>query len=171
MKNYRRKELKQQVKKRMAENDYLMNNGGYPRLGQMFLHMNNPNASALNDADYLEFVLSQAADAMFPDSDQPPKIGVDTRDSEGDSLLHYASTWGDLRAVRLLVETGADINVLGDMDKTPLHVAVEGRFLDIVEFLLTRGATQDERDAFGYTPLEWAQQMEYADVVAVLQRR
>lgn len=158
------------MKKQGKNNAYLLNAGGFPRVGQMFLSAENPDAASLTDEAYLRFVLTQIAAAMYPLAEQPPDIGIHGCDSEGSSALHYACTWGDLRAVRLLVEAGADVNKLGDMDETPLHSAVGSRFLDIVEFLLARGATQDQKDAFGYTPLEWAKQMEYSDVVGVLER-
>jgi uncharacterized protein len=159
------------VKKRGEKDGYLLNHGGFPRLGQVVLNMENPDASALSDPAYLEFVLAQVAAAMFPLAGEPPKIDIHTCDSEDNSVLHYACTWGDIRAVRLLVGAGASVNKLGDMDQTPLHCAVSSRFLDIIEFLLNHGATQDQKDAFGYTPLEWAKQMEYSDVISILQRR
>jgi uncharacterized protein len=33
---------------------------------------------------------------------------VHARDKNGDSCLHYASTWGNLKAVRALIQAGAD---------------------------------------------------------------
>ncbi len=150
--------------------NYLLNHGGFPRLSQIFLNMENPDAKALSDPAYLEFVLTNAAAAMFPLAEEPPRIDIHVCDSEDNSVLHYACRWGDLRAVRLLVESGAKVNKLGDMDTSPIHCAVSSRFVDIVEFLLAHGATQDQQDAFGYTPLEWAKQMEFSDVISALQQ-
>lgn len=158
------------MKKAGQGDTYLLNDGGLPRGGLMFLRSQYPDAADLTDDAYLPFVLREIAAAMFP-SEQPPEIGVHGCDSEGGSALHYACSWGDLRAVRLLVEAGADVNNLADMDETPLQIAVHSRFLDIIEFLLVHGAKKDQKDAFGYTPLEWAKQIEYSDVVELLERR
>ncbi|MEW5894822.1 MAG: ankyrin repeat domain-containing protein [Candidatus Omnitrophota bacterium] len=167
MKKNRQEKLKRQAKEMNVEKNCLRSRECYPRLDQSFLKLSNPNLSSLGDVEYLEAVLSHYAGAMFPLSDEPPKIDIHACDIEDDSMLHYACRGGDLRAVRLLVEAGADINVLGDMDQTPLHCAAAYRFLDIVKFLISKGAVQ-RKDAFGYTPLEWAQQMGYSDIAEVL---
>ncbi len=119
-----------------------------------------------SDEEYFVLVKQKIAEVLFPFAELPT-MGLDDRGPEGDSLLHVACTWGDLRAVQLLIHAGADVNATGDMDQTPLHIAVSARFLDIVEFLLARGAVQT-KDAFGYTPLEWAKQMEYTDITEAL---
>ena len=124
----------------------------------------------LSDPDYLSAFLSKTADSMFYDLNPAPRIDVNARDYESNTVLDYACLWGDLRAVQLLVDAGTDIDAAGDMDVTPLHSAVRGRFLDIVEFLLLHGARQT-KDAFGYTPLEWAMQMDYKEIVCVLQKQ
>lgn len=159
------------MKKAEQGDAYLLNAGGLPRGGLTFLRSQYPDAADLNDDAYLPFVLTEIAAAMFPSAEQQPEIGVHGCDSEGSSALHYACSWGDLRAVRLLVEAGADVNKLADMDETPLQIAVHSRFLDIIEFLLAHGAKKDQKDAFGYTPLGWAKQIKYSDVVELLERR
>lgn len=49
---------------------------------------------------------------------QPFKCGM--------SLLHLAARHGQSEAVRCLVESGADIYALDNMERTPLHSAVHG---------------------------------------------
>ena len=45
-----------------------------------------------------------------------------------------------LKPVKLLVESGADINVKDDSVRTPLSIAAEHGYLDLVMFLARHGA-------------------------------
>lgn len=154
-------DLKEQAMKAIASQDYLLNEGGMPRLAAA---IGLPESAS--DEQYLEIVKEKAAGALFP-LQEFPALGLCDRGPEGDTLLHVACIWGDIRAVRLLLGAGAEINAAGDMKMTPLHIAVGGRFLDVVHFLLSAGAIQT-KNAFGYTPLEWARQMEYEEIVSAL---
>jgi len=57
---------------------------------------------------------------------------------EGDSCLHIAAGRGDLRAARILVESGADVNLQGDLGNTPLHYARNRAHANVVAFLQSR---------------------------------
>lgn len=70
------------------------------------------------------------------------------RDPE-DSCLHMAAMIGNLRAVKILVEAGLDINLPGDMSLTPLHYATEWHHPEIAEYLLSKGANPDAVSEFG----------------------
>ncbi len=163
--------LMEQLEQIAVKNDIPMGskNNKLPRLES--LPMSNPRAPQSDDAAYLDDFLLQVSEAMFPLLDTPPKIDIHTRDAEDESVLHYACTWGNLRAVRLLVEAGANIDALQEMDKTPLHYAAAYQFLDIVEYLVGKGADPSRKDAFGYTPLEWAIQMGASDIENALRKR
>lgn len=167
----RRRELKRQAKEIMSEQDYVLNDGGLPRLGLMMLQASEPDAETLSDPEYLAVVLKHVSEAMFPLDEDIREINVQTINSEGDTVLHYACLWGDARAVRLLLASGSDVNSLGDMERSPLHVAVSNRFCDIVEILLSHGAHTNKKDSFGDTPLELADQMGYQDVSSLLGKR
>ena len=58
---------------------------------------------------------------------------------EGMSVLHYAIKCGDIRAVQLLIENGADLNSV-DSKFSALTRAVSCNQLEIAKFLLDRGA-------------------------------
>lgn len=124
----------------------------------------------LPDTEYLDAIKNLATQVLFP-SEEAPMMGLHDRGPEGDSLLHLASTWGDVRAVRLLVEAGCAIESKGEMDETPLHNAVSARRLEVVRFLISRGADPNAKDAFGYSPREWAAKMGYSEIFCVLQKR
>jgi ankyrin repeat protein len=123
-------------------------------------------ADDASDAEYLAAFKAHAVSVSFGDGEVLFQ-DINDRDSEGDSLLHIASIMGGLRAVKLLVFAGATVNALGDMDKLALHYAACSQFFDIAEFLLKAGSTQS-KDAFGYTPMEWAQQMDDQEMIVLL---
>ena len=84
----------------------------------------------------------------------------------GWSALHWVSTHYDestqmvpdniLKGIQLLIDMGANVNVRGDMNETPLHhVANLGLFESCI-VLLKNGASVNVTDKFGWTPLHYA---------------
>lgn len=76
-------------------------------------------------------------------------------------ILRYAAMRGNLKAVELLVESGADINYSGnDHDSygnsTPLHEATKKRNIDVIEYLLHKGVDVTMLDREGYTAYDEA---------------
>ncbi len=82
--------------------------------------------------------------------------GLDQRNHLNDTPLHTVCTWGDLDAVRCLVDAGAAVNATGDQGCTPLFNAVMGENVDVVEFLLQRGADVSIRSAELRSVLDYA---------------
>ena len=65
---------------------------------------------------------------------------IDTRDSAGFSLLHWAVASGQLDMADVLITEGADLEARARRGKTPLHLAAyEGRE-EMADLLLSRGA-------------------------------
>ncbi len=58
--------------------------------------------------------------------------------------------------VKRLIRQGAEVNMKNKMGKAPLHIAVEEKTLDFVEFLLSNRANPNVRDREGNTPLHYA---------------
>ena len=77
--------------------------------------------------------------------------------NEGDEeeQLHSAAQDGDLPKVKELIEKGYSLNRFDDVSKTPLHCAVEGDHLDVVQYLIQSGADVNahEESKIGNTPL------------------
>ncbi|CAM9365145.1 unnamed protein product [Phaeothamnion confervicola] len=74
-----------------------------------------------------------------------------------DTELHKAAHNGDLAKVKELVESGEiDVNAPGAADRRPLHRAAGGNHVDIMGFLLDKGAPIDQADKSGRTALHWA---------------
>lgn len=86
------------------------------------------------------------------------EVGVNTKGVSDEISIHIATTWGDLDAVKLLVENGSEVDGPGDLDCTPLYNAVSFKHLEVVRFLLENGANPDSNNDLGYTPRELASQ-------------
>ncbi|CAO3674071.1 unnamed protein product [Rhizopus microsporus] len=52
------------------------------------------------------------------------------------TVLHYAITWNRLDVVKKLVEHGCQVNVVNDIEETPLYLAVQQRKIDLVQYLV-----------------------------------
>ena len=66
--------------------------------------------------------------------------------------LHEAAKHGSTDVIRVLIERGADINVLAENGDTPLHLAVTWEKTSAVKVLLELGADIQKKDQSGYTP-------------------
>ena len=77
-------------------------------------------------------------------------------EKERDFPLILATLWEERAAVRILLDSGADINVKGEAGKTPLHRASQSHLVEMMALLLERRADVEARDHRGRTPLELA---------------
>lgn len=79
------------------------------------------------------------------------------RDAQGNSLLHWAVIHGDTpeaaRTVAMLVETGADLEAVDALGRTPLLRAAEAGAVALVKQLAALGADWSARDDEGLTPI------------------
>jgi len=81
-----------------------------------------------------------------------------------------ASHMGDVDVVKVLLEKGADVNIVGDKGVTPLMLASQLGYEGIVEMLLKAGADVNIVSEGGVTALMAALQEGYEDVVEMLKR-
>jgi ankyrin repeat protein len=72
-------------------------------------------------------------------------------DNGGSTLLHHAAGFGNLATLKLLLDSGADVNAQNRLGSTPLHWAVADE--EKVRLLLERGASVNARTYDGRTPL------------------
>jgi ankyrin repeat protein len=105
----------------------------------------------------LEEILQATSDVIFPAELGEAVVTIDSHDICGDTPLHVMVWRSDRYAVKLLVESGADVNAIGDMSETPLHIAIRKKDKEIVDILLSHGADIDIRSEFDQTPLEVAE--------------
>ena len=91
----------------------------------------------------------------------------------GVTLLHYAATTCKLEAVKFLVERGADIDLVSELDEdgTPLTQAAQYGYESIAEYLLSKGAIKEK--AIGNAPESQKALVEnfFVELERVLQNR
>ncbi len=80
------------------------------------------------------------------------------------SALHIAVREGHLDIAMLLIDRGAEIDVLDRKDFTPLHNAAWNGNLEMVQLLLEAGADIEASTYDGDTPLKLAQNNDQAKV-------
>lgn len=104
-----------------------------------------PLASAVRkgDAAAVRLLLKQGAD---PNTDW-----------SGSTVLTWASQYGDLAVVKVLVEHHANIDTKGSNGDTPLTVAVSYGHADVVSYLIAHGAKVNLENGRGWTPLDLAE--------------
>lgn len=83
---------------------------------------------------------------------------INRRNPEGDTLLHVAAFAGCHDTVSYLISLGSNVNAIDSTvtKSTPLHVAVTGQHLGVVQVLLAAGASTTAIDTSGDTPLHAA---------------
>lgn len=96
----------------------------------------------------LNGVLQSTSDVLFPAELGERPVAIDSRDSDGDTPLHVMTWQNDLEGVEILIAAGADVNAVGDMGETPLHVAVRVGNVVMAGALLRAGARDDISSRF-----------------------
>lgn len=75
---------------------------------------------------------------------------------EGYTALMYACMYGHADFVKMLVENGANPNLVDYKHETPLHLACVQNSVKISLHLISHGANMNVRDVFDNTPLSIA---------------
>jgi ankyrin repeat protein len=100
-----------------------------------------------------------------------PKWVEDTRPAPFTELtdLEFASVHGRIEIIKILLETGADINARNPLwTSTPLMAAASGGHAKAVQFLIDYGADLEAKDSLGRTCLFTAVEFRYREIVQVL---
>ncbi|XP_050499039.1 ankyrin repeat family A protein 2-like [Diabrotica virgifera virgifera] len=87
---------------------------------------------------------------VFKESD------VNVKDCDNLTALHWASFYGQIHSVQLLIENGARVNEMGSEEETPLLLAASEGHLDVVRFLIGQGAEVNHVDHMCNTALMYA---------------
>ncbi|MEI0697330.1 ankyrin repeat domain-containing protein [Brachyspira intermedia] len=87
------------------------------------------------------------------------------------SALWYASKNGHIKIVRLLIDSGADINLKNIADVTVLILASMNNHLEIVKYLVENGADINVKDKKGRTALRYAVENGHSEVAEFLKSK
>ena len=83
--------------------------------------------------------------------------------------IHDAALKGDLERVKALLDKEPHlVNAPGGNGKFPLHWAAQGGHVEIVEFLIERGAVVNSKNVADETPLHYAAALGHSEVVRFL---
>ncbi len=122
-------------------------------------------AAAVGDADWLADLLDEDASL------------VNAWSVDGAQPLHFAAFFGSVRAVRLLLERGADVNAhaRGFNDVAPINSAAANDLkpnetcTELVRLLLAHGADPRAAQATGATALDTARFTKNEPLIALLE--
>jgi ankyrin repeat protein len=95
-------------------------------------------------------------------------LNISRDDDDGWSALVMASYWNHPEVVKLLIRSGADLNIRGDGGKTALIFASRFNNIEVVKLLIRSGADLNIRDNWGSTALIWASLHNQIEVVKLL---
>lgn len=134
--------------------DYLLNHNGRfdvaNRQGELLMFM----AAGRGDHLLVKKLLAHGADVNTLEHEGRSGQQSQIKSAMGrDSVLIQASQQGHVDVVRLLIESGADLNYRGFMGKSALYGAVEQGRLNVVDVLLSAGANANQATAAGITPM------------------
>ena len=95
---------------------------------------------------------------------------VDARGGYYGSPLLAAFIKEDISVAMSLLQRGANVNILDEKGKSPLHRVAEGGRIDIAELLLKHGADVGSRNEEGWTPLYAASRAGQVEMAELLIR-
>ncbi|KDR84884.1 hypothetical protein GALMADRAFT_298243 [Galerina marginata CBS 339.88] len=92
----------------------------------------------------------------------PPKIT--------DNSIHGLALSSDISGLTMLLENTpeTDLNALDEFGYAPIHLACDRGNVDIVKFLLARGADRNITDPDGLSPLELSQEAGHSEIETLL---
>jgi hypothetical protein len=90
------------------------------------------------------------------------------RDFNEATALHHAASAGNVQALRLLIDLGADINAKNISESTPLHFAAAHNHPKTISLLMEHGAELNVKNDAEYTPLDIARLYGCVDAIKEL---
>jgi len=98
------------------------------------------------------------------------EFDINSCDKDGDTALMWASMYGHIEVVKLLLEAGADVNAKTIDGDTALKWASDYGHTEIVKLLLEAGADVNAKDKWGNTALVKAIDSGYIKIVKLLKQ-
>lgn len=114
-------------------------------------------AASSGNLEYLNLLLAAGADPAYVSPD-------------GQDAFYSAVISSRFECAERLLELGGDVNAQDDRGKTALsRIAMGGRGVDMLKWLLAHGADKSIPDENGDTPLDWARENGHAEIVKLLE--
>lgn len=110
--------------------------------------------SKSRDSRSLDEILQSTSDTLFPAELGEKVVSIQSKDVDGDTPLHVMLWRDDSYGALVLIESGADVNAVGDMGETPLHIAIRKENAKVASALIGAGARTDIRSEFGQTAVD-----------------
>ena len=137
--------IKALVEKKGADINTLNDFGGSPL----------SDASSLGHTELVKYLLSKGAQLQIA--------------GQKESVLHAAVRSNNPGLVKSILEAGASVNGVEDLDETALHVAAEDdNRVEIVKLLLEAGADTNAKRIFEETPLDVATRSGSEKIITIL---
>lgn len=96
-------------------------------------------------------------------------IDINEKDNEGRTSLIYALSQGYKDIAKLLIDAGADLNIVDKLNKmSPLHYSVMLQDIEIVRTIVKRNSSPHLKDEQGRTALHYAVFLGYWDIALYL---
>ena len=112
------------------------------------------------DLELMELLLEAGADPTIPtfDGTTPLMVAAGLYSDTGNYHRFVQRGWADqvLKATRMCIDLGNDVNAVNDVGDTALHGAAYRGALDVAQLLVKHGAKLDALDTRGLTPLSVA---------------
>jgi len=96
---------------------------------------------------------------------------VNTKDSDGRTVLHFAALNDRIEMIKLLLEFDAEINAIDNSEETPLMTAVRIKNADTVKLLLERDARLDLKNNDEKTALDIAKTYGFETIIELLETK
>ncbi|XP_013143652.1 PREDICTED: 26S proteasome non-ATPase regulatory subunit 10-like [Papilio polytes] len=93
---------------------------------------------------------------------------IETPDSNGRLLIHWAALGGNKHLVDYLIELGSPINPVDDTNSSPITLAASAGRYDVVKLLIDKGANVNHKTYRGQTPLHYASSKGHKEIVKLL---
>lgn len=97
-------------------------------------------------------------------------INIDHKDNSGMTPLHYAAANNSLLVANEILNGGGDLSICDEHGNEPLWTAVfnaKGKY-DLVKLYMKYNANPGHKNTYGKSPLDFAQQINDAELVSIL---
>lgn len=89
--------------------------------------------SGSGSLDAVKLLIDQGMDVNY---------AIEAGDANGYTAIMFAVRWGNMDVTKFLISVGADVNIESDENISPLSIAAEEGYSEIIELLKEAGATE-----------------------------